>query len=32
MQKLCLIQENEVMKWPTVCDNDHRPDRIPRSR
>ena len=32
MQKLRLVQKNEVVKRPAVCDDDHRPDRIPRSR
>jgi hypothetical protein len=31
-KKLRLVQENEVMKRPAVCDDDHRPDRSPRSR
>jgi hypothetical protein len=32
MQKLRLVEKGEVMKRPAVCDNDHRPARIPRSR
>lgn len=32
MQKLRQVRKNQLMKRLAVCDNDHRPDRIPRSR